>query len=452
PDNTFAYDGPDPYLFVAADKGTATFSDIANSLSADFGFWLGDSFASGGSIGYDHKKYGITARGTWESIYRHFADIGINVNEPFSVVGIGDMSGDVFGNGMLQHRTISLRAAFDHRHIFIDPEPKNLDASYDERKRLFELRGSSWRDYNSDLISEGGGVFDRNAKEIQITPQMREALSIPADAGDVMSGEDLIRHILRANVDLLYNGGIGTYVKANKEGHTAAKDPSNDRVRINSDELRCRVVGEGGNLGFTAAARNQASRTVRLNSDAIDNGAGVGLSNLEVIYKMALAPAVREERLTPEDRNTLILASDEFAVESVLSQSRRHSLLLTMAEAESPRKLGYFESLIDNLEKLKLIDRKLDNLPTREEFQLRRAEQRGLTRPELAKCMAVVKIWTKDILLGSDILDSEELKPFLHDYFPPQIRERFSSDLDTHPLRREIVATQLTNFLVDSLG
>ena len=307
PGKVISYDGEDPYLVVAADKGTATFSDTANEIAEDFGFWLGDAFASGGSNGYDHKLYGITAKGAWESVRRHFNDIGHNVDEePFTVVGIGDMSGDVFGNGMLLSRKICLVAAFNHQHIFVDPNP-DTEVSFKERDRLFKLSTSTWEDYRREHISEGGGVFGRFDKEIFISPQMRAALSIPDQAQNVVSGEQLISLILKAECDLLWNGGIGTYVKDTNESHADVEDGNNDSVRVDADELRFKVVGEGGNLGLTQKARIQYAKLGGLiNTDAIDNSGGVDLSDHEVNLKILFSSAIRKGKLDFEERNRIL--------------------------------------------------------------------------------------------------------------------------------------------------
>ena len=454
PQGVLCYDGPDPYFVVAADKGTASFSDVANQIAVqEFNFWLGDAFASGGSNGYDHKLYGITARGAWECVLRHFHDLNIDyVHSPFSAVGIGDMSGDVFGNGLLLSSNVRLLAAFDHRHVFVDPDP-DPRISFQERKRLFEQPRSSWADYNARLISAGGGVFRRAEKEVQLSDQMRQALSIPADEPNVVSGERLIALVLQAKVDLLWNGGIGTYVKSRAESHSEVSDSSNDNVRINADELRARVVGEGGNLGFTQRARiDFAARSGRLNTDAIDNSGGVDLSDHEVNLKILFAELIRAGKVSLDERNSILKQLAPAITADVLSHNRNHALLMTLGVKRSKNRQDYFRSLIAEVHLRGFIDRKLETLPDDEELLTRIKRGEGLLRPELAVCCAAVKMWTKAELLGSDLIESSFLDPFLLNYFPEILQKRFRAEILAHPLSANIRATQITNALIDQLG
>ncbi|RMG44289.1 MAG: hypothetical protein D6719_02145 [Candidatus Dadabacteria bacterium] len=454
PEGCIIYDSDDPYLVVAADKGTATFSDIANEIAVkEFNFWLGDAFASGGSEGYDHKLYGITARGAWESVLRHFKDIGLDYeNKPFTVIGIGDMSGDVFGNGMLLSNNIKLLAAFNHKHIFVDPSP-DPHSSFIERKRLFETPGSQWTDYNRKLISPGGGVFGRFDKEIQITPEMRSALSMPENVPDIVNGEELISHILRAECDLLWNGGIGTYVKASSESNPDVNDGTNDAVRVNASELRARVVGEGGNLGFTQLARIEYARSGgRINTDAIDNSGGVDLSDHEVNLKILFARLIEGGKITLEQRNKYLREMADEVISEVLKHNRAHAYALTLGEKRSRKNIQYFRSLIHHLVKRGYIDRRLENLPEDEELAELAKNKQGLSRPELAVCLSGVKMWIKDELLSSDLPSDPLLKRYLLSYFPADLREKYKEDILAHPLARYIVATQVTNALVDEVG
>ena len=448
-----SYDEPDPYLVVAADKGTAKFSDVANKLAVgEFNFWLGDAFASGGSNGYDHKIYAITAKGAWECAMRHFRDIGLDYTQPFSVVGIGDMSGDVFGNGLLCSDQMRLLAAFDHRHIFLDPNP-DPSRSFAERKRLFDLPRSQWSDYDTKLISRGGGIFGRFTKEIHLSPEIRAALDIPADVPATVGGEQLIAHILKAKVDLLWNGGIGTYFKSTGESHADVSDGSNDPVRINSDEIRATVIAEGGNLGMTQKARVEFSlRGGRCNTDAIDNSGGVDLSDHEVNLKILFAALIRQGSLSLEERNTLLRQMAPDVVEAVLAHNRSHGLLLTLSADRSKRNIEYFQTLIRDLVKMGYVNRALESLPDEDELVERAQERTGLTRPELAICLAYVKMWVKDVLLASPLPKEKLLQPVLTDYFPAVLRERFGEAIVGHPLSANIVATEVANTLVDGLG
>lgn len=454
PKNLVIYDEVDPYFVVAADKGTATFSDLANRLACEqYDFWLGDAFASGGSNGYDHKKYGITAKGAWECVIRHFKDIGIKFEtEPFSVVGIGDMSGDVFGNGLIISDKAKLLAAFNHKHIFIDPNP-DPDKSYAERVRLFNLPRSQWSDYSAELISKGGGVFSRYDKELQLSPEARIALGIAEDVPAILSGEEVIAHILRAPVDLLWNGGIGTYVKAQTESHADVLDSGNDGVRINANELRAKVIGEGGNLGFTQKARIEYSLLGgRANTDAIDNSGGVDLSDHEVNLKILLKALVSSGRMTVEERNQLLLEMAPDVVEDVLSHNRSHAVALTLSAERSRKNISYMQPLLRTLNRLEIIRRQQDNLPDDEELSRRASRGLGMTRPELALCFAAVKMWIKSNLRGSALLTDPVLTSRLIAYFPPVMQQRYAAEIKAHPLAQDIIATQITGSIVDTVG
>lgn len=454
PPGLIVYDEPDPYFVVAADKGTATFSDIANSIAKEqFNFWLGDAFASGGSAGYDHKKHGITAKGGWECVQRHFKDLSIDyVAAPFSVVGIGDMSGDVFGNALMLSRNMKLIAAFNHKHIFIDPSP-DLDKSFAERVRLFGVPRSQWSDYNASLISAGGGVFNRFDKELTLSPEARTVLGIPEDAPAAMTGEAIVSHILKAPVDLLWNGGIGTYVKANGETHAEVNDGTNDGVRIDADELRARVVGEGGNLGFTQEARIEYSlRGGRINTDAIDNSGGVDLSDHEVNLKLLFAPLLASGSLSLESRNALLKEIAGDVVNSVLQQNRDQSLLLSVSASRSSRALEQYRYLLRDMNRLGFLDRVRDSLPDEQELDDRAESQAGLTRPELAVCSAATKMWVKEELRASRLCSDKALEPFLLGYFPAKVQERFHAPILEHPLRNDIIASCVINELLPAIG
>jgi len=454
PENLVIYDAPDPYLVVAADKGTATFSDIANKVAVDeFNFWLGDAFASGGSNGYDHKAYAITAKGVWECVQRHFKEAGINyVTEPFTVIGIGDMSGDVFGNGLLLSDNMKLVAAFDHRSIFVDPNPDSK-LSYAERKRLFEMKGSKWDDYSKSLISDGGGVWGRFDKEIVLSPHARQALSLSDEVPESLNGEQLMSHILRAKVDLFWNGGIGTYVKSAYESNPDVNDSANDRVRVNADELRATVVGEGGNLGFTQSARvDFAKKGGFINTDAIDNSGGVDLSDHEVNLKLLFASLMAAGRVTREERNVLLKQMGSEVVESVLVHNRSHALTLTLAVTRSRRNIDYLKSLMKDMSRLGYLQRSLEFLPDDEELAERATRGEGLLRPELAVLLAVVKMWTKDALLNSEVIKDPALDTHLKNYFPETIQNRYGADIVLHPLAKNITAAQVTNEIVDDVG
>ena len=450
PPGQVIYDGPDPYLVVAADKGTATFSDLANRIAARHQFWLGDAFASGGAQGYDHKKLGITARGAWESVRQHFREMGRDPErEPLTVIGIGDMSGDVFGNGLLRSRTVQLRAAFDHLHIFLDPAP-DPERSYAERERLFHLPSSSWSDYDPGRLSAGGGVFLRSAKSIALSEPARALLGI---AHAAPSGEEVVRAILQMEADLLWHGGIGTYVKASDEPHANVGDPSNDAVRVNAADLRVRVVAEGGNLGFTQRARVEfALAGGRINTDAIDNSAGVDLSDHEVNLKIALQGPVQNREISLVERNALLADLTDEVCAQVLAHNRRQAFLLTRDQLRSRTELLAFRDLVVSLESEASFDRQREGLPTREELRARRGSYLGLTRPELAVLLAHTKLHLQAQLLHSSLIDDAPLEGYLRAYFPRLITERFPHAIRQHSLRREITAVELANRVIDDMG
>ncbi|MBB6170162.1 glutamate dehydrogenase [Nocardiopsis mwathae] len=452
PSDVVRYDGDDSYLVVAADKGTATFSDIANGISLERGFWLGDAFASGGSVGYDHKAMGITARGAWESVKYHFREMGVDVqNEDFTAVGVGDMSGDVFGNGMLLSEHTRLVAAFDHRHVFLDPNP-DAARSHAERSRMFELPRSSWADYDTSVISEGGGVHPRTAKSIHITPQVREALGIDADVTSLTPFE-LIKHILKAPVDLLWNGGIGTYVKATGETHASVGDKANDQVRVDASELRCKVVGEGGNLGLTQAARIEfALAGGRVNSDFVDNSAGVDTSDHEVNIKIMLDREVRAGRLDKDERDRLFLGMTDEVADLVLANNYAQNVVLAAARKQSEGMLHVHQRYMRQLERTGQLKRKLENLPDDKAIALRRSSGQGLTGPEFGTLIAYTKITLKDRIADSDLPSDPYLRDTLTEYFPTALRERFADAMPDHPLAREIITNQVVNDMVNRSG
>ncbi|MET0837787.1 MAG: NAD-glutamate dehydrogenase, partial [Marmoricola sp.] len=452
PANVVRHDADDPYLVVAADKGTATFSDIANGISQDYGFWLGDAFASGGSVGYDHKAMGITARGAWVSVRRHFREMGVDSqNEDFTCVGIGDMSGDVFGNGMLCSEHIRLVAAFDHRDIFIDPTP-DAATSYAERRRLFDLPRSSWQDYDTALISEGGGVYSRSAKSIQITAPMREALGIEGKVTR-MTPAELMKTILLAPVDLLWNGGIGTYVKGRSETHAEAGDKANDVIRVDGRDLRAKCVGEGGNLGLTQHGRIEyAERGGRLNTDFIDNSAGVDTSDHEVNIKILLDRVVADGDLTGKQRNELLASMTNEVADLVLADNYDQNVALANAVAIAPALLHVHEDWMRTLERGGLLNRELEALPSRREVNRLSDRGAGLTAPELSVLMAYTKIVLAEDLLRSDLPDDPFLRSELFSYFPAKMRQGYRGQMEQHQLRREIVVTQIVNQLVNNAG
>ncbi len=450
PERVRCYDGPDPYLVVAADKGTATFSDIANGIAADYGFWLGDAFASGGSAGYDHKAMGITARGAWESVRRHAAVLGFDAdNHEMTVVGIGDMSGDVFGNGLLRSAHLKLVAAFDHRDVFIDPDPDPA-VSFTERRRLFELAGSSWQDYDRSLISEGGGVYSRQAKSITLSAEAQARLGVDRES---FTPAELISAILRAPVDLLWNGGVGTYVKASTESHGDAGDRSNDSVRVNGDELRCRMVGEGGNLGFTQLARVEyALHGGLIYTDAIDNSAGVDCSDHEVNIKILLGDVMAGGELTLPQRNVLLEQMTDEVAELVLANNQAQTLALVIARTQGLPMVNVHARYLDQLELEGWIDRDLEFLPTDKQLAERQASGSGLRAPELAVLIAYTKNANVAEIMGTDLPDDPALNEDLFEYFPQPLRERYPVQIRRHRLRREIAATQLVNQMVNLSG
>ncbi|MEU2210001.1 NAD-glutamate dehydrogenase [Streptomyces hygroscopicus] len=452
PKDVVRHDGDDTYLVVAADKGTATFSDIANEVAQAYGFWLGDAFASGGSAGYDHKGMGITARGAWESVKRHFRELGHDTQtQDFTVVGVGDMSGDVFGNGMLLSEHIRLVAAFDHRHIFLDPDP-DAATSYAERRRLFELPRSSWADYNAELLSAGGGVHPRSAKAIPITPQVRAALGI-AKRVTKMTPADLMKAILKAPVDLLWNGGIGTYVKASSESHGDVGDKANDAIRVDGQDLRVKVVGEGGNLGLTQLGRIEfATNGGRINTDAIDNSAGVDTSDHEVNIKILLNALVTEGDLTLKQRNKLLAEMTDEVGSLVLRNNYAQNVALANSVAQAPSLLHAHQRLMRRLGREGQLDRGLEFLPTDRQIRERLSAGRGLTQPELAVLLAYVKITVAEELITTGLPDDPYLQRLLHAYFPQALRQRFPEHIDGHALRREIITTVLVNDTVNSAG
>ena len=450
PPDVRVLDGGDPYLVVAADKGTAAFSDHANAISAEYGFWLGDAFASGGSAGYDHKELGITARGAWEAVKRHFREAGIEVDEPFTVVGIGDMSGDVFGNGMLYSDRIRLLAAFDHRHLFIDPDPDEA-ASFAERKRLFELPGSSWDDYDRSLISEGGGVWARSEKAIELSPQAQAALGVGASGP--LRPNDVLSAVLRAPVDLFWNGGIGTFVKASSEENAAVGDRTNDAIRISGNELRARVVAEGGNLGFTQKARIEyAEAGGRINTDAIDNSAGVDCSDHEVNLKILLGIPIADGDLTIKQRNDLLREVEADVAAHVLYDNYLQAQILSQEEAVSHERLESYGDLMLRLEAHGLLDRELESLPSAEQMVERQRTGRGMARPELCILLAYAKRDLEEAIRASPFPDDPYLERDLRRYFPAKVIERFGHVLLRHPLRRELASTIIANEVVNDQG
>ncbi|MFZ2625238.1 MAG: NAD-glutamate dehydrogenase [Propionibacterium sp.] len=452
PDRVVTWDEDDPYLVVAADKGTATFSDIANSLAQAQDYWLGDAFASGGSVGYDHKAMGITARGAWESVTRHFRERGLDPQtQEFSCVGIGDMSGDVFGNGMLLSHRTRLVAAFNHLHVFLDPQP-DPETSWQERRRLFELPRSTWADYDPSLISEGGGVYPRSAKSIAITEPVRAALDLPAGS-DALTPAELIHAILQAPVDLLWNGGIGTYVKATGETNAQVGDKANDAVRVNGSQVRATVAGEGGNLGWTQAGRVEYARAGgRINTDFIDNSAGVDTSDHEVNIKILLDAQVRTGRLTRSARDELLPTMAEDVARHVLAHNVEQNLTLENSSAGAVEHAGVHEELMCQLEAAGYLDRRLESLPSSTEMARRIERGEGLVNPELCTVLAWTKIALEDEILASDLPEDPYVAERLLGYFPPVLRERFADGMRAHPLHREIITTVVVNRFVDSQG
>ena len=452
PDRVVRRDEDDSYLVVAADKGTAAFSDTANAISLERDFWLGDAFASGGSVGYDHKAMGITARGAWESVKRHFFELGVDTqSEEFTAVGIGDMSGDVFGNGMLLSEHIKLIAAFDHRDVFLDPNPDPA-ASYKERERLFNAGRTSWQDFDASVISEGGGVYSRQDKSIQITPQVREALGL--DEGvESMAPQELVRAILLSPADLLYNGGIGTYVKSSRETNQDVGDKANDPIRVNGEDLRVRVIGEGGNLGATQLGRIEAARNgILVNTDAIDNSGGVESSDREVNIKILVDRMVEAGKLDRDERADFIESMTDEVADLVLRTNVAQNVLLTTERARGPEFAETFIRLMHWLEEEADLDRELEFLPTDEELRERAENGESLTGPELSVLTAYTKIQLTGALTHSDLADDPWFDATLEHYFPTQIREKFGEDIQSHPLRKQIIATMVANKIINYGG
>ncbi|MDH6577190.1 NAD-glutamate dehydrogenase [Kitasatospora sp. MAP5-34] len=456
PVDVVRHDEDDTYLVVAADKGTATFSDIANGVAESYGFWLGDAFASGGSAGYDHKGMGITARGAWESVKRNFRELGVDTqSEDFTVVGIGDMSGDVFGNGMLLSEHIRLVAAFDHRHIFLDPNP-DAAASYAERRRLFDLPRSSWDDYDRKLISSGGGIFPRSAKSIQLTAQVRGALGISETR---LTPAELMKAILQAPVDLFWNGGIGTYIKASRETNAEVGDKANDAIRVSGGQVRARVIGEGGNLGCTqlgrieyAAAGGPEGTGGWINTDAIDNSAGVDTSDHEVNIKILLNQVVADGDMTVKQRNTLLAEMTDEVGALVLRNNYAQNVVLANAVAQAGSMVNVHSRMINRLEADGQLDRALEFLPTEKQIRDRQQAGRGLSQPELSVLLAYTKITLADELLGTDLPDDPYFRSTLHEYFPTALQGRFAEAIDRHPLHREIITTLIVNDTINQGG
>jgi glutamate dehydrogenase len=452
PPEVIRRDGDDAYLVVAADKGTATFSDIANDVAKSYGFWLGDAFASGGSVGYDHKAMGITAKGAWEAVKRHFREMGVDTQtEDFTVVGVGDMSGDVFGNGMLLSQHIRLLAAFDHRHVFLDPDP-DAAASWRERQRMFDLPRSSWDDYDKSLISEGGGVYSREQKAIPISPRVRDALGIDGDVTE-MAPPNLIKAILQAPVDLLFNGGIGTYVKAENESDADVGDRANDPVRVNANQVRAKVIGEGGNLGVTSLGRVEFDLAGgRINTDAMDNSAGVDCSDHEVNIKILIDSLVTAGKVKAEERKQLLESMTDEVAQLVLTDNEDQNDLIGTSRANAASLLPVHAMQIKYLVDERGVNRELEALPSEKEIHRRTDACIGLTSPELSTLMAHVKLGLKEEMLTTELPEQDVFASRLPQYFPTPLRERFGTEIRTHQLRREIVTTMLINDLVDTAG
>nr|WP_298898622.1 NAD-glutamate dehydrogenase domain-containing protein [uncultured Altererythrobacter sp.] len=450
PHSVRVLDGEDPYFVVAADKGTARFSDIANGIAETRDFWLGDAFASGGSNGYDHKAMGITAKGAWVSVQRHFLEMGVDVQkDPVRVVGCGDMSGDVFGNGMLLSKAIRLTAAFDHRHIFIDPDP-DPGSSWKERRRIYDLPSSSWEDYSADLISKGGGVFPRSAKVIKISKRAREVLGIEETELDP---EALISAILKSPADLIWFGGIGTYIKAEAENNAQVGDPANDALRVNATEVRAKVIGEGANLGSTQAGRIAfALNGGRINTDFIDNSAGVDCSDNEVNIKIALAAAQQNGKLTPKKRNNLLQKMTDEVSEIVLEDNRLQALALSIAEMGGVKATASHVRLIEKLEEMDALDRKNEGLADQEAYSRRASDGKGLARPELAVLLSSAKLVLQDAIEQADWIGDKALEPMLIGAFPQPLQKDFREQILAHRLRNELIATKLANRIINRLG
>ena len=450
PANVKRYDDDDPYLVVAADKGTATFSDIANGLSAEYGFWLGDAFASGGSVGYDHKAMGITARGAWESVKRHFRELGVDIQTTdFTVVGIGDMGGDVFGNGMLLSHHIQLVGAFNHIEIFLDPNPDS-EASYKERQRLFTTPGSSWNDYDKSLISEGGGVFDRTAKAIDISPAVQRRLNIKKTK---LTPNELMHAMLQAPIDLLWNGGIGTYVKASTESHADTENRSNDAIRVDGNELGAKVVGEGGNLGMTQLGRVEyCMHGGRCYTDSIDNSGGVDCSDHEVNIKILLNQVVNNGEMTAKQREKILREMTDEVAELVLESNYQQSQALSLLNVCSNDLLREHSQYIQELELSGELNPAIEYLPDWQEVKRREGAGLGLKLPELSVLLAYSKMSLYEELLDSNMPEDAYLARDLHDYFPDRLSKAFSTEMDDHRLKREIIATYVTNNMINRVG
>ena len=449
PESVVCYDKPDPYLVVAADKGTATFSDIANSVSREYGFWLDDAFASGGSKGYDHKAMGITARGAWESVKRHFRTMGKDIqNEDFTVIGVGDMSGDVFGNGMLLSKHICLTAAFNHRHIFIDPQP-DAAKSWKERKRLFELAGSSWTDYNEKLISKGGGIFDRSAKSLKVTKEMKKLFALKKDE---MTPAELIHHILKSETDLLWFGGIGTYIKSEEELHEKVGDRANDQIRVNGSELRCKAIGEGANLGVTQLARIEfALKGGFINTDAIDNAAGVDCSDHEVNIKILLDKIVKDGDLTDKQRNQLLEDMTENVAELVLDNNYMQTQILSQS-LHDPDEYDRLHGLLKALEADKILNRSIEFLPSDNALAERKDLAQKFTAPEISVLLAYAKNTIFKEIMQTDLANDPLISPMLIDYFPSIMQKKYQSLFSEHRLAKEIITTVFTNHMINRAG
>ncbi|RDB45770.1 NAD-glutamate dehydrogenase, partial [Tsukamurella tyrosinosolvens] len=452
PERVVRRDADDTYLVVAADKGTASFSDIANDVAAGYGFWLGDAFASGGSEGYDHKGMGITARGAWESVKKHFQEMGVDTQtEDFTAVGVGDMSGDVFGNGMLLSEHIRLVAAFDHRDIFLDPNP-DAASGFAERQRLFDLPRSSWKDYDTTKISEGGGVFSRDQKSVPISPQVRAALGLADDVTE-MTPPELMQAVLLAPVDLLWNGGIGTYIKASTETNLDVGDRANDAIRVDGQQVRAKVIGEGGNLGVTPLGRIEFDRAGgRINTDAMDNSAGVDCSDHEVNIKILLDRQIAAGAIAADERHDLLVSMTDDVSRLVLADNVSQNTALSVERSLAPKMVDVHARILADLSRNRGVDLRLEALPTRKETDKLQAAGLGLSSPELSNLMAHVKLAVKDDVLSGDLPDNDVLVAKLPEYFPDHLRERAGDAVFAHPLRREIVATQTVNEMVDNAG
>ncbi len=450
PKNVVRHDGDDPYLVVAADKGTATFSDIANGISAEYDFWLGDAFASGGSQGYDHKKMGITARGAWESVKRHFREMGVDCQKQrFSCMAVGDMSGDVFGNGMLLSKKTALVIAFNHLHIFVDPNP-NLEKSWHERKRLFDLPRSSWTDYDEKIMSKGSAIFDRSAKSLKLSPEIQKLIGTKTE---LMTPNDFLKSALKAEVDLFWNGGIGTYVKATSESHNDVGDRANDSLRVNGSELRCKVVGEGGNLGLTQLGRIEYMlKKGRANTDFIDNVGGVDCSDHEVNIKILLNAVVSNGDMTEKQRNILLSKMTDEVGDMVLRDNYTQIQSISITEQRSAKMLKELMRFLSSLEREKRIDRNLEFLPSDEEMLERLINDKGLTRAELSVLLAYGKMALKEELAIPEITDNPYFNKVLINYFPVPLRKKFAKEMQNHRLRGPIIATQIANDMVNFMG